>query len=82
MGGKREALQKRKKEGEILEIGHWRGSGIRAAMGVVVGMVVLHENWKVVAGAGTARLLEEEGKQKRLHRRFRHLPRGRVLVSR
>jgi hypothetical protein len=80
VGNKREAPQRRKRE-EILEVERSRESavGIHAAAGVIV---VLYESGKVVVGAGTARPLKEDGKQKRLHRRFRHLPRRRVLESR
>jgi hypothetical protein len=59
----------------------WRGStvDIHAAVGMIV---VLYESGKVVVGAGAARPLKEDGKQKRLHRRFRHLPRRSLLESR
>jgi hypothetical protein len=55
----------------------WRGStvGIHAGVGVIV---VLYESGK----AGAAQQLKEDGKQKRLHRRFRHLPRRSFLESR
>ena len=59
----------------------WWGSivGIHAAVSVIA---VLYERGKVVVGAGAARPLKEDGKQKRLHHHFHHLPRRSVLESR
>jgi hypothetical protein len=82
VGNKREAPRRRKREEEeILEMGRYQGStvGIHAAVGVIV---VLHESGMVVVRAVTARPLGEDGKQKRLHRRFRHLPRRSILQCR
>ncbi len=56
--------------------------GIREAVGGVGVIVALYESWKVAVGAGTALPLEEDGKQKRLHLSFRHLPRGSIVESR
>jgi hypothetical protein len=65
----------------MLEMERCRGStvGIHAAVGVIV---VSYESGKVVVGAGTARPLKEDGKQKRPHLRFHHLPRRSILESR
>jgi hypothetical protein len=81
VGNKREAPQRRKREEEILELGRrrWSTVGIHAAVGAIV---VLYESGDAIVGAETARPLKEDGKQKRLHRRFRHLPRRRILESR
>lgn len=47
---------------------------------VVVGVIaVLYGGGKTTVGAGTARPLEEDEKQKRLHRRFLHLLRRSIL---
>ena len=84
MGNKREGPQRRKREEGILEMENCRRStvGIHAAVGVIV---VLYESGNVVVGvgmgAGAAQPLKEDGKQKRLHRHFRHLPRPSVLQS-
>lgn len=75
MGNKREGPQRRKREdSEILEMRRSRRStvSIHAAVDVIM---VLNGSGKKVVGAGTARPLEEDEKQKRLHRRFLHLPR-------
>ena len=80
MGNKRETPQRRKRE-EILELERRRGS-IVGIHGVVGEIVVLYESGKVVVGPGTARPLKEDGKQKRLHRRFRLLPRRSILERR
>jgi len=62
-------------------MGRWWGStvGIHPAVGVIV---VLYETEKMVVRAGTAQPLEEDGKQKRLRRHFRHLRRRSNLESR
>ena len=59
----------------MLEMRRRRGGTVGIHVAVVVGAIVMLHG-KVIVEVGTARPLTEEEKQRRLHRHFRHLPRG------